>query len=53
MVRAICDPSGAPLEPPREYDLREKDAAGRFLRSVDRLVDNTRHRLDTSRWVAV
>ena len=52
LVRAICDPSGAPLDPPPEYDLREKDERGIFKRSVVKLVDNTKHRLETSRWVS-
>ena len=52
LVRAICDPAGAPLEPGPEYDLREKDERGRFKRSVVKLVDNTRYRLETSRWVS-
>ena len=52
LVKAVCDAAGAPLEPALEYDLRAKDEEGRFLRSVVRLVDNTKHRLETSRWVA-
>ena len=52
VVRVICDASGAPLEPPVDVDLREKDPSGRHLRSIVRLVDNTEYRLETSHYLA-
>jgi len=52
VVRVICDASGAPLEPPVDVDLRDKDLTGRHLRSIVRLVDNTEYRLETSRYLA-
>ena len=51
LVRIISDSLGAPIDPPAEHDLQETDADGRYLRSIIRLVDNTEHRLETSRYV--
>src|SRR5205085_468972 len=51
-VRIIADAAGVPVDPPRELDLREKGPDGAFLHSIARLVDNTRYRLDTSRFVS-
>jgi len=50
-VKLISDRSGRPIEGP-EVDLAEKDADGRFKRSVVRLVDNTEYRFDTGRYFA-
>lgn len=52
-VRVIALPDGTPIEDSPQVDLREKNAEGAYLRSIERLVDNTKHHLDTSRWVAV
>jgi HD-GYP domain-containing protein (c-di-GMP phosphodiesterase class II) len=52
MVRVIADAAGARLDPPRDHDLRETADGGGYARSIARLLDNTEHRLETSRWVA-
>jgi hypothetical protein len=50
-VKLISDRSGNPIDGP-EVDLAEKDADGRFTRSVVRLVDNTEYRFHTGRYFA-
>jgi putative nucleotidyltransferase with HDIG domain len=52
LVRIISDAAGTPLDPPVECDLCEKNPAGAHARSIVRLVDNVRHRLETSRYLA-
>jgi hypothetical protein len=46
VVRVISDFKGNPIRQPVEYDLRfPEDTGGRF---IARVIDNTRHRIDTS-----
>ncbi len=49
VVRIIADAQGTPIEGP-EIDLREQTPEGQFVRSIVRLIDNTEHKIDTSRY---
>ncbi len=49
-VKVITDPMGTPLENGRELDLREKDEMGEYRHYIIRLIDNTEHKFDTSRY---
>ena len=49
VVRIISDAQGNTIEGP-EVDLRDKSDGGEFTRSIIRLIDNTEHRIDTSRY---
>jgi HD-GYP domain-containing protein (c-di-GMP phosphodiesterase class II) len=49
-VKLVSDPKGEPIEQGPEVDLREQDEAGRYRRSIIRLVDNAEYRFDTSRY---
>ena len=50
LVKVISDPQGSPLDNGPELDLTEKDDAGNYCRSIIRLIDNTEHKFDTSRY---
>jgi HD domain-containing protein len=49
-VKVITDDSGTAIENGREIDLTEKDEAGEYLHTILRIVDNTEHKFDTSRY---
>lgn len=49
-VKLITDAQGTPIDNGPEIDLTEKDDAGEYRRSIVRLVDNTEHKFDTSRY---
>lgn len=49
IVRIIADAQGNMIEGP-EVNLRDMDDQGLYLRSIVRLIDNTEHRFDTSRY---
>lgn len=50
VVKVIADAAGNPTDNGPELDLTEKDEAGEFRHSIIRLVDNTEHKFDTSRY---
>jgi HD-GYP domain-containing protein (c-di-GMP phosphodiesterase class II) len=52
LVKVITDDEGTAIEQGREIDLTEKDADGEYLHTVIRVVDNTEHKFDTSRYFA-
>lgn len=49
-VKLITDAQGTPIDNGLEVDLTEKDDAGEYRRSIVRLIDNTEHKFDTSRY---
>jgi len=49
-VKVIADPAGTPVDHGRELDLCEKDDEGNYRHSIIRLIDNTEHKFDTSRY---
>jgi tRNA(Arg) A34 adenosine deaminase TadA len=49
-VKVITDTQGSAIDDGRELDLSEKDATGHYQTSIFRLVDNTEHKFDTSRY---
>lgn len=49
-VKVIADAQGNPVENGRELDLTEKDDAGEYRSNIIRLIDNTEHKFDTSRY---
>jgi HD-GYP domain-containing protein (c-di-GMP phosphodiesterase class II) len=49
-VKVITDTQGSAIDDGRELDLSEKDATGHYRNSIFRLVDNTEHKFDTSRY---
>jgi len=49
VVKLLTDAEGNPIEGP-EVALTETDSAGTYTRSIVRMVDNTEHRFDTSRY---
>ena len=49
-VKVIADPQGAAIDNGREIDLREKDDNGDYRNYIVRLIDNTEHKFDTSRY---
>ncbi len=49
-VKVITDTQGAPVDNGREIDLREKDENGEYRNYIIRLIDNTEHKFDTSRY---
>jgi HD-GYP domain-containing protein (c-di-GMP phosphodiesterase class II) len=51
-VKVISDPQGAPIDNGPELDLCEKDDSGEYRHSIIRLLDNTEHKFDTSRYFA-
>jgi len=50
LVKVITDPQGNPTDTGPELDLTEKDEAGHYRHSIIRLIDNTEHKFDTSRY---
>lgn len=50
LVRIITDPHGNPIDNGPEVDLAKKDAGGRYLRSIVRLIDTAEHKFDTGRY---
>jgi HD-GYP domain-containing protein (c-di-GMP phosphodiesterase class II) len=49
-VKVIMDAQGEATENGREIDLREKDENGEYRHYIIRLIDNTEHKFDTSRY---
>jgi HD-GYP domain-containing protein (c-di-GMP phosphodiesterase class II) len=49
-VKVITDTQGSPIDNGREIDLREKDENGEYCNYIIRLIDNTEHKFDTSRY---
>jgi HD-GYP domain-containing protein (c-di-GMP phosphodiesterase class II) len=49
-VKVITDTHGGPIDNGREIDLREKDENGEYRNYIIRLIDNTEHKFDTSRY---
>ncbi|MDH4186187.1 MAG: HD domain-containing protein [Nitrospira sp.] len=49
-VKVITDEHGTAIDNGRELDLREKDDTGAYRYSIIRLIDNTEHKFDTSRY---
>jgi hypothetical protein len=49
-VKVITDTEGGPIDNGREIDLREKDENGEYRNYIVRLIDNTEHKFDTSRY---
>jgi HD-GYP domain-containing protein (c-di-GMP phosphodiesterase class II) len=49
-VKVITDTQGEPIDNGREIDLREKDENGEYRHYIIRLIDNTEHKFDTSRY---
>ncbi len=52
LVKVIADAQGNPVDNGPELDLTEKDDTGEYRYSIIRLIDNTEHRFDTSRYFA-
>ena len=50
LVKVIADAQGNPLDNGPELDLTEKDETGEYRYSIIRLIDNTEHKFDTSRY---
>jgi HD-GYP domain-containing protein (c-di-GMP phosphodiesterase class II) len=50
VVKVITDAQGIPIDNGPELDLTEKDETGEYRHSIIRLVDNTEHKFDTSRY---
>lgn len=50
LVKVIADPQGNLMDSGPEIDLTSKDAAGEYRHSIVRLIDNTEHKFDTSRY---
>ena len=49
-VKVITDENGTPIDNGRELDLHEKDETGSYRYNIIRLIDNTEHKFDTSRY---
>ncbi|MCI0428018.1 MAG: HD domain-containing protein [Nitrospiraceae bacterium] len=49
-VKVIMDANGTAIENGRELDLHEKDETGEYRHNILRLIDNTEHKFDTSRY---
>ena len=49
-VKVISDAQGGAIDNGREIDLREKDENGEYRNYIVRLIDNTEHKFDTSRY---
>lgn len=49
-VKVITDQTGATIVNGRELDLSEKDETGEYRHHIIRLIDNTEHKFDTSRY---
>ena len=50
LVKVIADPEGNLMDSGPELDLTGKDASGDYRHSIVRLIDNTEHQFDTSRY---
>ena len=50
LVKVIADPEGNLMDSGPELDLTSKDASGEYRHSIVRLIDNTEHKFDTSRY---
>lgn len=50
LVKVIADPQGAPIDNGPELDLAEKGEDGAYRHDIVRLIDNTEHKFDTSRY---
>lgn len=50
LVKVIADPEGNLMDSGPELDLASKDASGDYRHSIVRLIDNTEHQFDTSRY---
>ena len=50
LVKIIADTQGNPTDQGIEIDLTEKDETGNYRHSIIRLIDNTEHKFDTSRY---
>lgn len=50
VVKVIADEQGNPIDNGPEMDLTEKDDTGDYRHSIVRLIDNTEHKFDTSRY---
>ena len=50
LVTVIADPEGNLMDSGPELDLTGKDASGDYRHSIVRLIDNTEHQFDTSRY---
>ncbi len=50
LVKVIADAHGNPVDNGSELDLTEKDDSGEYRHSIIRLIDNTEHKFDTSRY---
>lgn len=49
-VKVITDAVGNAIENGREIDLHDKDETGEYRYNIIRLIDNTEHKFDTSRY---
>ena len=49
-VKVITDDSGNAIDNGPELDLHEKDDEGNYRHNIIRLIDNTEHKFDTSRY---
>ncbi len=49
-VKVITDANGTAIENGREIDLHEKNESGEYRFNIIRLIDNTEHKFDTSRY---
>jgi HD-GYP domain-containing protein (c-di-GMP phosphodiesterase class II) len=49
-VKVITDENGTAIDSGREIDLHEKDESGEYRYNIVRLIDNTEHKFDTSRY---
>jgi HD-GYP domain-containing protein (c-di-GMP phosphodiesterase class II) len=49
-VKVISDENGTNIQNGREIDLHEKDESGEYRCNIVRLIDNTEHKFDTSRY---
>lgn len=52
LVKVIADSAGSPVDNGPELDLTEVDESGSYRHSIIRLIDNTEHKFDTSRYFA-
>ncbi|SPP66857.1 HD-GYP domain-containing protein [Nitrospira lenta] len=50
LVKVIADPEGNLMDSGPELDLTVKDISGDYRHSIVRLIDNTEHQFDTSRY---
>ena len=49
-IKVITDERGTAIDNGRELDLTEKDDTGAYRHTIIRLIDNTEHKFDTSRY---